>query len=233
MAQAGKPRFFAKPEQFGAWLAKNGARKAELVVGYWKVGTGRPSMTWAQSVEQALVHGWIDGVRRSLGPDSYSIRFTPRRRGSNWSNVNLGTAKRLLEEGRMAPAGRAAFEARDRTQPARGAYEQTKTPRLGAAETRRFKQEPAAWAWFQQAAPSYRRACAWWIQSAKRPETKQRRLEHIIANARTGSVAPEYQWRGGGRKRREGTPAKAAKTGSARTRAPRKAPKRGTASREV
>ena len=90
-----KPRFFATPEAFGRWLEANHAKAPELVAGYWKVGTGKPSMTWAQSVEQALRFGWIDGVRHSLGPDAYSIRFTPRRPGSRWSAVNLRTARRL------------------------------------------------------------------------------------------------------------------------------------------
>lgn len=189
-----EPRFFAKPEAFGAWLAKNGATRDELLVGYWKVATGKPSMTWAQSVEQALMHGWIDGVRRSLGDDSYSIRFTPRRKGSNWSNVNLRRAQRLLDEGRMAPAGRAAFEARTRGQVPRAAFEQRKPPRLSPAQSKLFRAQPAAWAWFRASPPSYQKTCTWWIVSAKRPETRAKRLALLMLHSGRGEVLPAYRW---------------------------------------
>lgn len=176
---------------------KNGAKRKELVVGYWKVGTGKPSMTWAQSVEAALRHGWIDGVRHSLGEVSYTIRFTPRKPGSHWSAVNVKIAKRLLKEGRMTAAGKAAFASRRADRTARGPYEQRTAARLGPAETKRFKADAKAWAWFTSAAPSYQRTCAWWIQSAKRPETRRRRLELVMAHAHQGEVAPQYQWRKG------------------------------------
>jgi uncharacterized protein YdeI (YjbR/CyaY-like superfamily) len=112
MVVPAKPRFFRSPEAFGAWLEANHAKAREVTVGYWKVGTGKPSMTWAQSVEQALRFGWIDGVRHSLGDESYCIRFTPRKPGSHWSNINVRLAKRLQAEGRMTEAGLAAFRAR-------------------------------------------------------------------------------------------------------------------------
>ena len=195
VASRGKPRFFASPANFDAWLARNGGTRPDLVVGYWKVGTGKPSMTWAQSVEVALRHGWIDGVRHSLGEDSYTIRFTPRKAGSHWSAVNVATAKRLLKEDRMTPAGKAAFAARRDDRTATPSYEQRKAAKLGPAETRRFKADAKAWAWFTAAPPSYQRTCAWWIQGAKRPETRQRRLELVIAHAHAGEVAPQYQWR--------------------------------------
>ena len=191
----GTPKFFASPEEFGAWLERHGETKAELLVGYWKVGSGKPSMTWAQSVEQALRFGWIDGVRRSLGADSYSIRFTPRKRGSHWSAINVATAQRLARDGRMAPAGAAAFAARRGDRIAQTPYGQAKPLKLGAAETRRLKADAKAWAWFSKAPPSYRRACAWWIQTAKRPETKRRRLDLLIAHSRKGEVMPQYRWR--------------------------------------
>lgn len=194
MPAATKPRFFANPAAFGAWLAKNGATRSELVVGFWKVGTGKPSMTWAGSVEQALMHGWIDGVRRSLGDEAYTIRFSPRKPTSGWSNVNVRIAKRLLAEGRMAPAGQRAFEARRRDQAPRAAYEQAKAPRLGPAEARRFKADAAAWRWFQASAPSYQRTCSWWIMSAKRPETRTSRLERLILHAGKGEILPQYRW---------------------------------------
>lgn len=194
-----RPRYFAKPEAFGAWLAKNGGKRDELLVGYWKVGSGKPSMTWVQSVEQALMHGWIDGRRNSLGDDAYTIRFTPRRPGSNWSNVNLRLAKRLVAEGRMAPAGKRAYEARRRDQPALGSYEQRGELTFGPAELKRFKADAQAWAWFRSSAPSYQKACIWYIQSAKKPETKERRLAHVMAHAHAGEVAPQYRWKKAGK----------------------------------
>ena len=109
-----KPRYFATPEKFRAWLAKNHASAPELLVGFHKKDTGKPSITWPQSVDEALCYGWIDGVRRSLGPESYTIRFTPRRPRSVWSSINIARVKVLSKEGRMAPAGMAAYERRSR-----------------------------------------------------------------------------------------------------------------------
>ncbi|HUR25877.1 MAG TPA: YdeI/OmpD-associated family protein [Candidatus Thermoplasmatota archaeon] len=199
MAAPGKPRFFATPATLDAWLAKHGAQRSEIAVGYWKVGTGRPSMTWAQSVEVALRYGWIDGVRHSLGAEAYTIRFTPRKPGSHWSRVNVRTATRLLREGRMTAAGAAAFAARRSDRTGRASYEQNKKARLGPADVKRFKADAAAWAWFSSAAPSYQRACRSWVQGAKRAETRTRRLDQIIAHARKGEVVPQYQWRKGPR----------------------------------
>jgi uncharacterized protein YdeI (YjbR/CyaY-like superfamily) len=198
VAQPGEPTYFASPKRFEAWFAKNAGKHGALVVGFWKVGTGKPSMRWAESVEVALRHGWIDGVRHSLGDDSYTIRFTPRKRGSHWSLVNVKTARRLQREGRMTPAGAAAFAARRSDRIARASYEQRKAAKLGAADARRFKADAKAWTWFSSSAPSYQRACASWIQAAKRPETRKRRLELVIAHAGKGELVPQYQWRKAG-----------------------------------
>lgn len=189
-----KPTFFASPAAFGKWLARYGADREELVVGYWKVATGKASMTWAESVEQALVHGWIDGVRHSLGEDAYTIRFTPRKPGSNWSVVNVRTATRLIAEGRMAPAGLAAFEAGASQRKRSAPHEQLKAPKLAGADLRRLQADAAAWRWFRKAAPSYQRACAFWVQSAKRQETRDRRLAQLIEYAGRGEVLPQYRW---------------------------------------
>jgi uncharacterized protein YdeI (YjbR/CyaY-like superfamily) len=194
VAAAGKPTFFSSPDRFDAWLAKNGGKRSEVRVGYWKVGTGKPTLTWAQSVEVALRHGWIDGVRHSLGPESYTIRFTPRRQGSKWSNVNLRIAERLLADGRMTAAGKAAYEARRKDQPPQGSYEQPRPVRFLPADARRIRQDPQAWAWLRSAPPSYRRACAWWLRSAKRPETRERRLARLIHHSAKGETMPEYRW---------------------------------------
>jgi len=187
------PRFFASPEAFGAWLERNHAKARELLVGYWKVGTGKPSMTWPQSVEQALRFGWIDGVRRSLGAESYAIRFTPRRPGSPWSRVNVATAHRLVAEGRMAPAGLRAFGARSKDWKPRASYEQAKAPRFGAAHLRAFKANPEAWAYFSKRAPGYRRLATWWVVSAKREETKERRLSILITASAKGKDVGDWK----------------------------------------
>ena len=211
MVDAGKPRFFAKPGEFGAWLAKNGTTTPELVVGYWKVGSGKPSMTWAQSVEQALMHGWIDGVRRSLSAEAYSIRFTPRRKGSHWSAVNLRTAKRLVAEGRMAPAGLAAYQGRDVDKAGRYAYEQRRKAKLPPADVRAFKADAKAWAFYSGTAPSYHDLTAHWLASAKRPETHARRLAKLIAHSRAGKPVPPFVPRKG-----KGGPAERAKKKTAK-----------------
>ena len=194
-----KPRFFATPQAFGKWLEANHAKATELVVGYWKVHTGRPSMTWAQSVEQALRFGWIDGIRRSLDGDSYTIRFTPRKATSIWSLVNVRTMERLLAEGKVSAAGKAAWARRrpDKT----GVYsaEQRAAARLSAAETTAFKADRAAWADFAKRPPSYRRSCLWWITSAKRPETRARRLATLMSCSAQGVHVPPFRPRPGKR----------------------------------
>lgn len=193
MPPAAKPRFFTKPEAFGRWLQANHARRSDLVVGYWKVGTGRPSMTWAQSVEQALRFGWIDGRRWSLGEDAYAIRFTPRKPGSHWSNINLRTAKRLAAAGAMAPAGLAALAARSAARTGRAHYERARVV-MPADCLRALKADPAAWADFQARAPGYRRAIAAWLADAKRQATRDRRLHSLLASSRAGRLVPGWEW---------------------------------------
>jgi uncharacterized protein YdeI (YjbR/CyaY-like superfamily) len=194
VASGAKPSFFASPERFDAWLAKHGGTRGELVVGYWKVGTGKPSMTWAQSVEVALRHGWIDGVRHSLGDEAYTIRFTPRKAGSHWSLVNVRVAKDLVRRGRMTPAGLQAFKARSAAKTGQASYAQRHAARFTGADLKRLKADAKAWAWFRQAPPSYQRGCAWWVQSAKRPETRERRLGQVILHSSKGETLPQYRW---------------------------------------
>lgn len=193
MAQPAEPRFFRSPEAFGKWLAANHAKAAEVIVGYWKVGTGRPSLTWAQSVEEALRFGWIDGVRRSLGDESYCIRFTPRKPGSHWSNVNVRTAKRLVAEGRMMPAGLAAFAARDKARTGQAHYERASVA-MPAKYLRVLKADRAAWADFQARARGYRKAVAAWISGAKREETRERRFQQLLAASREGRFVRGWVW---------------------------------------
>lgn len=178
-----KPRFFATPEKFRAWLAKNHAKAEELLVGFYKKDSGKPSIDWPQSVDEALCFGWIDGVRRSLGEESYTIRFTPRRPGSIWSTVNIKRVAVLTELGRMQAAGLAAFERRSGDRSSIYAYEQRASAKLAAAEERAFKTNAAAWEYFSGLAPSYRHKALYWVTSARKPETRKSRLERLIAMA--------------------------------------------------
>ena len=181
-----EPMFFATPADFRAWLQAHHTDAGELLVGFHKRASGRPSITWQESVDEALCFGWIDGVRRSLGDESYTIRFTPRRRRSIWSAVNIKRARELIEEGRMTPAGLAAFEARSDERSAIYSHEQRHAPQLEPEQERRFKADAEAWTWFQAQAPSYRRAAIHWVTSAKRPETRERRLDALVEDSRAG-----------------------------------------------
>jgi uncharacterized protein YdeI (YjbR/CyaY-like superfamily) len=177
------PTFFATGAEFRAWLEQHHAAEQELIVGFHKKATGRPTMTWTEAVREALCFGWIDSVRRSIDADSYSNRFTPRKPRSNWSAINIKRAGELIAEGRMTPAGRAAFEARSDDRSAMYSYEQRRAAELDADQRARFEAEPDAWAWFQAQAPSYRRTAIHWVTSAKRPEPRERRLAALIADS--------------------------------------------------
>jgi uncharacterized protein YdeI (YjbR/CyaY-like superfamily) len=181
-----EPVYFPSPAAFHDWLEAHHAHAAELWVGYHKVGTGTPSMTWPQSVDEALCFGWIDGVRRRVDDERYAIRFTPRRRGSVWSRVNLGRVEALIAEGRMRPAGLAAYEARD---PAAAGYTYEDRPQeLPEPYASAFRDRDAtAWEFFIAQSPSYRRTAIGWILAAKREETRLRRLEQIVAASAGGT----------------------------------------------
>jgi uncharacterized protein YdeI (YjbR/CyaY-like superfamily) len=147
-------------------------------------------MTWPESVDQALCFGWIDGVRKSLDAESYTNRFTPRTARSVWSKINTDRAQELIAAGLMHPAGRAAFEARDEARSGVYSFEQRRDPRLTAEQEQTFRADAAAWEWFERAAPSYRRAATWWVISAKREETRARRLGQLIEASRQGRPIP-------------------------------------------
>ena len=185
-----RPVFFATPEEFGAWLEEHHETATELLVGFHKKGTGRPSISWPESVEQALRFGWIDGVRRSLGDESYTIRFTPRKPTSNWSLVNVAKVEELKQRGLMAPAGLRAYAARrpERT----GVYSaERKEPAVLPAEFERlFKANSAAWEWFGDRAPGYRKTATHWVVSAKQEETRLRRLRQLIECSAEGRNVP-------------------------------------------
>jgi uncharacterized protein YdeI (YjbR/CyaY-like superfamily) len=157
-----------------------------LWVGFHKKATGRPSLTWPESVDEALCFGWIDGLRKSIDADSYMIRFTPRRPGSTWSLVNSRRARALIEEGRMQPAGLAAFKARDPVKSGTYSFEQRSAAALDAESEARFMADRAAWRFFQAQPAGYRRTAIFWVVSARREETRARRLATLIADSAAG-----------------------------------------------
>jgi uncharacterized protein YdeI (YjbR/CyaY-like superfamily) len=182
-------RFFASPEEWRAWLEEHHDREPEVLVGYWKRGTGRPSLTWAESVDEALCFGWIDGVRRRVDDERYCIRFTPRRPRSRWSEVNVARVAELERGGRMRPAGRAAFAAR--TEEGTYSYErQQREAALDPERERRLRADEAAWAYFSAQPPSYRRAVIHWVTSARREETRDRRLAQLVECSAQGRPVP-------------------------------------------
>jgi len=180
-----EPVFFSSPAEFAKWLAKNHAARTELWVGYHKVATGKPSMTWAQSVDEALCYGWIDGIRKRVDDEGYMIRFTPRKPRSQWSAVNLRRIAALEAEGRVQPAGRAAFEAR-RPGDTGYSYEERNAATLAPADEKRFRANAAAWNFFNSQPPSYRGIASFWVVSAKKEETRQRRLTTLITDSAAG-----------------------------------------------
>ena len=179
-----EPLFFASAAEWRAWLEEHHETATEVVVGFHKKKTGKPSMTWSEAVDQALCFGWIDGIRRSQGPDAYSNRFTPRKPTSNWSNVNVAKVEALTKQGLMRPAGVAAFA---RRRPAgTGVYSfETGDDGLGEYEAE-LRRDEEAWAWFESQPPGYRRQAAHWVRSAKREETRRSRLATLIADSRAG-----------------------------------------------
>lgn len=185
------PEFFPTAAQFRAWLEANHQTETELLVGFYKTGSGKPSITWPESVDQALCFGWIDGVRRSLGDDAYTIRFTPRRPNSIWSAVNVAKVAELERQGLMRPAGLAAFERRSAQRTGVYSFERDEPATLTAEQEAAFRAVPEAWEYFNARPPGYRRTAIHFVVSAKRPETRARRLERLIADSRNGRTIKE------------------------------------------
>lgn len=177
---AGEPTYFADAAAFREWLASHADTVAALLVGYHKVGTGRPSMTWSESVDEALCFGWIDGVRKRIDEHTYSIRFTPRKPGSIWSAINIAKVEQLRAEGRMTPAGEQAFARRTDAKSVIYAYEQAETAELTPTELRTFRREKAAWKFFEATPPGYRKVVLHWVTSARKPETRAARLTRLV-----------------------------------------------------
>ena len=174
------PTFFENAELFRAWLEANASLAKELLVGFRKVGSGLPSMTWSESVDAALCFGWIDGVRKRVDEAVYSIRFTPRKSSSIWSAINIAKVGQLRSKGRMTPAGEQAFAHRKEHKSVVYAYEQAATPDLTVRERRAFKRAKAAWKFFDGTPPSYKKLMLHWVTTAKKPETRASRLARLI-----------------------------------------------------
>lgn len=184
------PIFFPTPAEFRTWLEENHQTSDEVLVGFYKKKAGKPSMTWSESVDQALCFGWIDGKGKSLGDEAHTIRFTPRRPKSNWSEVNIAKVAKLTEAGLMWPAGLAPFERREEPRSGVYSYEQRHLAKLTEDQEKDFQANPAAWEWFQAAAPSYRKAAIFWVTSAKREETVAKRLGRLIDHSAAGLEVP-------------------------------------------
>ena len=176
-----EPNYFDSPAAFGRWLRRHHASVDALWVGFYKKATGTPSLTWPESVDEALCYGWIDGKRRRVDDTRYTIRFTPRRRNSHWSAISLGHVPILIVTRRMQPSGLEAYTARNAARCDEISYENR--PRdLPRPFLTRLQANSAAWAFFQARPPSYRRAATWWVVSAKREETRDRRLHRRSAD---------------------------------------------------
>jgi uncharacterized protein YdeI (YjbR/CyaY-like superfamily) len=180
---AEQPLFFATPAEFRRWLAVHHGSARELWVGYHRKATGRPSMTWQESVDEALCFGWIDGIRKSVDAHSYKIRFTPRKAKSTWSAVNIARMEVLRKQDRLHPAGVAAFSRLKKSNSAIYSFENRKAAKLTAEQQRSFQPHRTAWNFFQAQPPGYRRMAAWWVISAKKPETRQSRLKRLIEDS--------------------------------------------------
>ncbi|MGA7907846.1 MAG: YdeI/OmpD-associated family protein [Candidatus Sulfotelmatobacter sp.] len=180
-----KAIFFKSASEFRAWLETNHQHCPELSVGFYKRTSGHPSITWPEAVDQALCYGWINGVRKRIDDEAYSVRFTPRKPKSKWSAVNIRRAQELTQLGNMKPPGLKAFAGAE-GQPPSYSYEQRRTAQLEAAAETQFRANKKAWAFFQGQPPWYRRTTAWWVLSAKKEETRQRRLAQLIADSGQG-----------------------------------------------
>ena len=181
-----KPTFFATAGELREWLERNHATATELFVGFYKRRSGKPSITWQELVDEELCFGWIDGIRQGIDEVSYSNRITPRKPRSTWSAINIARAKELIRLGRMHPAGLKAFEQRTDERSAIYSYEQRKSARLQRGAERSFRANQKAWTFFQAQAPGYRQAATWWVISAKREETRKKRLATLIADSALG-----------------------------------------------
>jgi uncharacterized protein YdeI (YjbR/CyaY-like superfamily) len=186
-----KPRFFRTPPDFRAWFEGHHASAPELLVGFYKRGSGKPSITWPESVDEALAFGWIDGVRKRIDHERYTIRFTPRRRGSIWSVVNTKRVGVLSRTGRMHASGLKVFRERDKKKTRLYAFER-EAATLAPAFVEKLRANPTAWASFEAAPPWYKRTATHWIMSAKQKATRERRLALFVESCARGVKARPF-----------------------------------------
>lgn len=180
-----KPIFFKSPEEFRKWLEKNHLSETELYVGFYKKHTGQPSMTWSESVDQALCFGWIDGIRKSIDEKNYQIRFTPRKPKSNWSAVNIRKIEELTKLGLMQQAGLAVFSLREEKRSEIYTYER-KPHELSPEFAKKFRANKKAWTYFQAMAPGYKKHAIDWVMRAVKEETSHRRIATLIKDSEDG-----------------------------------------------
>jgi uncharacterized protein YdeI (YjbR/CyaY-like superfamily) len=185
-----EPVFFATPDELRAWFDEHHENEPELLVGYYKKSAGQTGIKHSQAIDQALCFGWIDSVGHRIDDHRYQVRFTPRRTGSVWSAANIAKVAELTEQGLMRPAGLRAFEQRRPDRVAVYSYEQPEGVELDDEQAARLKATPDAWDWFSAQSSSYRKAAAHWVTSAKRAETRQRRLEQLITDSAAGRPVP-------------------------------------------
>ncbi len=187
-----KPKFFSDPLKFRKWLEENHSKKKELLVGFYKKSSGKPSITWPESVDQALCFGWIDGIRKSIDEESYSIRFTPRNPKSTWSAVNIKKVEELKKLGLMKPAGLAAYKKREDRNSKIYSFEQ-KIIQFDSQYEKTFKKNKRAWNNFQLQPPYYRKTVTYWVMSAKQDETRLKRLDRLIKDSEAGLKIKEMR----------------------------------------
>jgi uncharacterized protein YdeI (YjbR/CyaY-like superfamily) len=180
------PIYFTSTDELRRWFVANHETAPELWIGHHRKATGRPSLTWSETVDEALCFGWIDGVRYSVDGDRFVQRFTPRRKGSNWSAINIAKVQQMSADGRMTPAGLAAFAARTEERSAIYSYERRHAAVFASEQEARFRANEAAWEWFEARPASYRTPAIHWVISAKRPETREKRLATLIEDSAAG-----------------------------------------------
>lgn len=188
-----KPVFFTNPAKMRKWFEKNHDSVTELWVGYYKKATGKPSVTWPESVDEALCFGWIDGIRKSLDDQRYMIRFTPRKPSSNWSNVNVKRVKELIRLKRMQPAGMMAFRKKKAEKTGVYSFEQDSVELTREYEAI-FRKNKKAWSYFMAQAPSYRKPCIRWVMSARQEATREKRLMTLIRDSTKGVFIAPMRW---------------------------------------
>ncbi|HET7305308.1 MAG TPA: YdeI/OmpD-associated family protein [Segeticoccus sp.] len=193
MSAADAPLFPTSSGEWRAWLVEHHQQESEVWLGYWRKHTGRPTLSWDEAVEEALCFGWIDGRRQGIDEERHQQRFTPRKAGSTWSNVNVRRMQQLIEQGRAAPAGVAAYEARRVDRVGTYSYENDEVP-LSEDYLARLRREPAAWAFWEAQRPSYRKVAARWVMTAKRPETRERRIGELVDDCAAGRLIKSQRY---------------------------------------